>query len=550
MKNWKLGLKLGLGFGALTLFIILVNVIANQKMKSVAANVDKLYKHPYTVSTAMLRIDANIDRIYAMKYPVMSATSEDQLRPLFQKINQYEKIILADFQRVKTGFIGDPEQVNQSLNLFLGWKQYRKQVKDLMARGKTQEAARISEKDEIHIQKMHAAIKEFVVHAETEAQNFVSASRTQSRSAIVQCQIILAVAVLLAVVLGCLITRGITTPLGQALAMADAMAQGDFTKQMATGRRDEMGQLATSLNHMGDNLKQMIQEIVSGVNTLSQSSGLMTKVSGTMAQGSEQTASQANAVASAAEQMNSNMVSIASAMEQSASTMESIAMSAKEMTGTINEIAQNAEKGRSIANGAVTKSQSATERVEELGKSAALVGKVTDTINDISEQTNLLALNATIEAARAGEAGKGFAVVANEIKDLAGETANATMEIKSNIERMQNSTAASIQEIKEISTIIHDINDISSGIAAAVEEQSASTDEITHNVEQAAEGIHEVNANVAQVSDVTQDVVKSVAEVGQVATQMMESSGQVQTNSSELAQLAQSLDRLSARFIV
>src|SRR5450755_3889605 len=127
--------------------------------------------------------------------------------------------------------------------------------------------------------------------------------------------------------------------------------------------------------------------------------------------------------------------------------------------------------------------------MNQLGQAAREIGKVTETINEISSQTNLLALNATIEAARAGSAGKGFAVVANEIKLLAQQTASATEDIKVRIGGVQSSAADGIAEVERVSRIIHEVSDLVSSIAAAIEEQTTVTKDIARNIAHASNGV-------------------------------------------------------------
>jgi methyl-accepting chemotaxis protein len=189
-----------------------------------------------------------------------------------------------------------------------------------------------------------------------------------------------------------------------------------------------------------------------------------------------------------------------------------------------------------------------SEKVDELGSAALDIGKVTETIADISAQTNLLALNATIEAARAGEAGKGFAVVANEIKDLAKQTAQATGEIKERIDGIQNSTNVTVAGIKKISDIITEIDTIVSGIAISLDEQSATMSELTTNIVQAGEGISEVSENVAQSSVVSQQISADISEVNRSVNEISTDTGEVRRNAEELRLLSQSLKSLIEKF--
>ena len=312
--------------------------------------------------------------------------------------------------------------------------------------------------------------------------------------------------------------------------------------------RDELDKLAAWVNTFITQVSKIIKNITDHSETLSHSSLDLSNLSGQMSKGAENMSGKSNAVATAAEEMSANINSVAAAMEQASTNINIVATAAEQMTATINEIAQNSGKARVITGEAVSQTRSASNKIEELGKAAQDVGKVTETITEISEQTNLLALNATIEAARAGDAGKGFAVVANEIKELARQTADATREIKANIEGIQGSTAGTVKEIEQISKVINDVNEIVSTIAAAVEEQSVTTNEIAGNVAQASQGIQEVNQNVAQSSVVSADIAKDIADVNQEANEISTSSSQVNLNATELSKLAEQLIKIVRKF--
>ncbi len=367
-----------------------------------------------------------------------------------------------------------------------------------------------------------------------------NAARTTSVLAII--------AIALGILAAVLISRGITRPIGQGVEFAKAMSQGDLTQAVAVDQKDEIGMLAAALNTMAHNLRKMFQDIAAGVETLTSSSTELSAISQQMASGAEQTSGKSGDLASAAEQMSANMNSVAAASEQASTNVQMVAAASEQMSATISEIAGNTEKGRMITNEAVNQAKSVSSRVAQLGRAAIDVGKVTETINEISEQTNLLALNATIEAARAGEAGKGFAVVANEIKDLAKQTAEATQDIRLKIEGIQGTTEGTVSEINQIESVITDINDIVSTIASAVEEQSASTTEIASNVNQAAQGIQEVNENVAQSSSVSAGIATDVVEVNQASTEMADGSLQVNVSAGELSALAEQLKSLVTQF--
>ncbi len=347
-------------------------------------------------------------------------------------------------------------------------------------------------------------------------------------------------------------SRAILRPINAAVAGLKDIAQGegDLTMRLAVNTRDEVGELARWFNVFIDKLQGIIKDIGSGVETLSSSSTELSAISEQMTQGITNVTDKSNTVSAAAEEMSANMNTVAAAMEQSATNTNMVATAAEQMSATIGEIAQNAEKARGISDEAAHKAGNASTNMDQLGVAANAIGKVIETITDISEQVNLLALNATIEAARAGDAGKGFAVVANEIKELAKQTAEATQDIKEKIEGIQGTTATTVGQISEIATVITDVNEVVATIATAVEEQSAATKDIATNVAQASQGIQEVNENVNQSSSVSGEISQDIAGVSVSMNEMSTSSSQVNLSAQELSRLSESLKQMVDQFKV
>ena len=378
--------------------------------------------------------------------------------------------------------------------------------------------------------------------AMNDSNNKISADLTKIMSAII------AVAMLASVLLGIFIANTIAKPLGKGVEFAKAVAEGDLTRQIDVKRKDELGVLSDALNLASANLRSMFAKVHEGVQTLSSASTELSSISRQMTTSAESTSTRANGVAAAAEQTSTNMGGVSAAMEQTTMNLSTVATASEEMTSTIGEIAANAERARKVTAEAVDSAQRVSGTMDKLGAAAREIGKVTEAISAISSQTNLLALNATIEAARAGAAGKGFAVVANEIKELARQTATATEDIKARIEGIQTSSSAAVGDIGSVGNVIREVNEIVSGIAAAIEEQSAVTKDIANNVAQASSGVEEANRNVAEASRAVSSMAQDVAEVNQASGEISSSSAQVLLSSEDLSKLSEQLRGLVERF--
>lgn len=361
-------------------------------------------------------------------------------------------------------------------------------------------------------------------------------------------KILLLFGLIFSIGIGAFLTNRITSPIQDAVKVAERMADGDLTHPIKSRSNDETGQLLNGLEAMRKRLLAIFTNLNEESNSLSNSSGSLSKISNEMSKSATDVKEKSGTVATAAEEMSSNMNSVAAAVEEATTNVTIVAESTGMMSETIDEISKNTEKARVTTADSVAQAQSAAKRMNDLGKAAISIGKVTETITEISDKTNLLALNATIEAARAGEAGKGFAVVADEIKDLAKQTANATKEIREKIEGIQNSTQMTVTDIDHILNVIREVNVIVSAIAPAVEGQAITTREIAANVAQASEGLREVTENVAQSSIVSGEVAREIAEVDHSSGEISHMSDEVSGSAVELKILSDRLNDAVSTF--
>jgi methyl-accepting chemotaxis protein len=435
-----------------------------------------------------------------------------------------------------------------------GWLATNVRVLELGQAGKSAEAATLYREESVpSIGPLDQALRDYLTWEQPRLDERKEHARALQHAVPIPVALLSLLALAVSGVLGVAVTRSITKPLTAAVAHLDEVARGDVSRDVASEyleRADEVGLLSNAVQTMSLGLREVLKDITSGIQVMSSSSAELSSNSGQMLHSSREASEKAHSVAAAAQQMTANVGSVASGMEQTSANLTLVASATEQMTDTIGEIAGNSEKARRITEGATRQAARISEQMNRLGQAAQEIGKVTETITEISSQTNLLALNATIEAARAGTAGKGFAVVANEIKALAQQTAAATEDIRARIAGVQSSTAGGISEIEKVSQVIHEVSDIVSSIAAAIEEQSSMTKDIARNIAQASTGVGDANQRVSETSLATQDVAREIVGVDEVAKQIADGSEQVKASATELSHVAEQLQTAVQRFQV
>ena len=334
--------------------------------------------------------------------------------------------------------------------------------------------------------KADIALQALVVKEGEDVAALTAANRTLYHQALITIAAVLLGGLVLAGGAAVWITRLIVRPLAEVSSGLATMADGDLTRIVPVTSRDELGRMAASYNRATTELRKAVAALASSSETLTATSGHLSGMN-------EQISRSAADVSHRADNARTSGDAVAS-------SLGTVAAGSEEMGASIREISLSANEGARVAAEAVAVARSTTETITQLGESSAQISSVVKVITSIAEQTNLLALNATIEAARAGDAGKGFAVVASEVKDLAQETAKATEDISSQIETIQTDTTRAVDAIRSIGEIVGRINDYQLTIASAVEEQTATTNEMSRHVQQVAELGNEITADVAGVT--------------------------------------------------
>ena len=337
------------------------------------------------------------------------------------------------------------------------------------------------------------------------AQSQKDMSDERTRGVIFQLIVVVLLVVLAVIIMG-RVRRAITRSVESVEAVVKGLAQGDLTRSAVINSNDELADMSRAVNLSNSTLQGAFGSAARTSEAVRSESETVADLTTQTAQAAADSAAQADAVAGAAEQVSINV--------------QTVAAGAEEMGSAIREISSNANEAARVAQEATEAAAATTETVEKLGKSSKEIDDVIHTITAIAEQTNLLALNATIEAARAGEAGKGFAVVAGEVKDLAAETAKATDDITGRIAKIQDDTDSAVTAIRRISEIISQINDFQTTIAAAVEQQTATTNEMARSVTEAASGSSTIATNIGQFAGAASHAVEPLNALAATASDL------------------------------
>jgi methyl-accepting chemotaxis protein len=556
LTNMRLGKRLGLGFGILAAIIAGASAMAWWGSRTASLAMGNALEESAKMRTAQVTF-SRIQDVYLHLWNI--AGSKDmvrkqelkaevgKLRESYKKgLDELKAMAKSDEGKQMLGKIEEAVGASRDLN---------NQVVDLGFKGKEAEALTLYAREGMEkMKKVNQAFDDFIswrerrmIEARTEAEAVLS---EKVRGLVIVSALI---ALAIAVIFGRLITRSISIPVQKSSAHLAEMAKGDFSIDVsphALKRRDEMGDIARAISQLNTSMKASLSQVIHSAAVLASSATELSAISGQTASGVKGMSEKTSTVAAAAEEASANTNSVAASIEEASTNLGSVASATEEMSATVGEIASNSEKGRAISEQATAQAQAITSLMQQLGDAAREIGKVTETITDISSQTNLLALNATIEAARAGAAGKGFAVVANEIKELARQTAAATEDIKAKIAGVQTSTGGAIADIEKITGVIKEVGSIVSTIAAAIEEQATVTKDVAGNIAQASAGVKDANERVAQTATVSKSIASDIASVNAAVGDIRQGGEQVQASAGELSKLAEQLKAAVGKFKV
>jgi methyl-accepting chemotaxis protein len=545
LNNVSIRIKIAAAFGVMLLIIGAAGVFSIERLARVNAttidiNTNWLPSIRFIgeVRYNMARHRAILARHAMVTEPAQKAQVEDRLKVARQNVENARKAY--------EPLIASAEERDAYTKYTTAWTDYLKAVDEMIATSNRSQAAEAAQlfvtkvsqaglAAETTVDKIVALNLQGADAAQAAGADLYANSRTLVLAA-------LALALVVALGAGYLLSRGVATPVVGMTAAMTRLAAHDLAVEIpAVGQRDEIGRMANAVQVFKENMikaTEAAEHEAAEAKARDARAALVdrlthdfdagvTAVLGAVASAANELHSTATAMTKIAEGSAQRASAAGTAADEASANVQTVASAADELSSSIAEISRQVTQSAVVSDQAVSQAKATNSEVEGLAQAANKIGEVIRLITEIADRTNLLALNATIEAARAGDAGRGFAIVASEVKSLAQQTGKATEDIAAQVEQIQTATARSVEAIGEIMSTITNISHAATAIASAVEEQGAATSEIARNVQQASAGTAEVTHNVTGVS-------QAAAETGHAASQVLGAADELSKQSSQL----------------
>lgn len=522
LADMGIGVRLFAGFGLMIAVTGALGLFSSLQLRSISGHTELLYRHPFTVSTALSEADGGIIAMHRAMKDLALAFEDSDIAKAEAAIDGAEARVVRKLDAARERFLADRTIFEQLAKALADWKPIRAEIVEMMKQGRSVEAADLTKGAAANqAQVIQTLMASAVALAAKEAAHFRERAESEQQSAGFWLLLSVFACAVFGLWLAFRVTRSLTRPLEALRACMATMATGQYDVGVPCGdRKDEIGAMARTLNVFAENGRQMLHLAEERRQTEARASverrearlalasefeEKVTAVMGRLSAAAGEMSRAAQSMSGVAADASGQAGSAECAADAASANVRHVADAAEDLSRSISAIERQVAASSSTTADAVGKAERASANVAGLARAAERIGQVVDLITTIAKQTNLLALNATIEAARAGEAGKGFAVVASEVKNLANQTGRATEEISSQIAQVQAATDEAVKIIGEIVGTIGEINRAVDSITQAVADQQSTTHRIADSVSAAVSG--------------TEDVVGSVGRVAAAATQ-------------------------------
>ncbi|MFZ6686370.1 methyl-accepting chemotaxis protein [Undibacterium sp. SXout11W] len=492
ISNFKIGTRLGLGFGVVILLLIIISILSVIYLNSGSKNTDAIVNDRYAKIALATQVRGNTNTEARNLRNALLAPTPEEAKRFIELAADAEKKNPAIMSRLEK-LINTPKGTELFKAIADARTAYHaaadKELK-LIEEGAKDNATEFLFKEVIPPQNaLFGAIEKFDEFQTEVMESTAKETLEQANAATTLVIILSALAALLASVVGVFVTRSITRPINEAVKVAQIVAAGDLTSHIEVNSTDETGQLLQALKEMNDSLQSIVSQVRSGTET----------------------------IATASTQIATGNMDLSSRTEQQASSLEETASSMEEITSTVQQNADNARQANSLAKTAsevAIKGGSVVSEVvgtmNSISESAKKIVDIISVIDGIAFQTNILALNAAVEAARAGEQGRGFAVVASEVRNLAQRSASAAKEIKTLI-------GDSVEKVEAGSRLVGVAGTTMAEVVQSVKRVTDVISEITAAGQEQTTGIEQINTAIIEMDNVTQQNAALVEEAAAAA---------------------------------
>lgn len=519
-----------------TVAISIKGIYDVQRMSSIT---EKLYKHPFAVSTSTLKVQSEIVSMHRSMKDVALAKNTQEMARAIALVDTHEQKVFKEFALIEERFLGDQSRVKAAKQLFTDWKVIRDEVIQKMKAGDRAGAAWITKnKGADHVKKMTASIDFLINFAFNKASVFIKNAEAQKDKTIHWAIAVSIGALILAMLTAYGIIHSITARLSQTNNLLKDISEGDgdLSKRLPETGQDELTTLSCNFNAFVSRIQDMVKQISSETQSVNDSATRMVSVIQELNHNMEQQHTEVDTVVTAITQVNRSASEVAS----NASNTAQSAISSNKETQSGRETVDHSIR---VVNDLAGNISNSVQVMTNLNEQVNSIVSVLDVIRGIAEQTNLLALNAAIEAARAGEMGRGFAVVADEVRSLAGRTQESTNEIQGMIENLQNGAKQAMQAMDTSRSFSEDA-------VAYSEKAGDSLDNIAGSIYQIEEMNIQIASAIDQITHVTEEITRNAVQVSDISSQTLTQTQSVEAEISHLGESTSRLHSLVAQFRV